>query len=160
MEIKIEKSINASKWYEHSDIIDMAYLERVVTYAILGSKYHNLFEEVELAITFTDNNEISQINKEFRGKNGPTNIISLQVEDFINYNKKQYVFLGDIIVSIEKIEQETQEEEKTFFNHCSHLIVHGVLHLLGYNHKLDKEQKVMESIEVEVLKNLGLTSPY
>jgi probable rRNA maturation factor len=113
-----------------------------------------------MAIIFTNNEEIRKINKDFRGKDKATNIISMQLEEFDGYIKKEYVFLGELVLAVEKIEEEVQMEDKTFFNHCSHLIVHGILHLMGYDHQVDSDQNLMEMTEVKILKTLDIPSPY
>ncbi|MBP9792046.1 MAG: rRNA maturation RNase YbeY [Rickettsiales bacterium] len=160
MQVKIERYINSLKWKQYKDITKSRFLEEIVSATILGSKYSDCFEDVEVAIIFTNNEEIRKVNKDFRGKDKATNVISMQLEEFDGYVKKEYVFLGELVLSVEKIEEEVQIEGKTFFNHCSHLIVHGILHLMGYDHQVDSEQHLMEMTEVKILNTLDISSPY
>jgi len=160
MQVQIEKYINSPKWDQYKEVTKSRFLDKIVRATILGSKYHDCFEDIEVAIIFTNNEEIRKVNKDFRGKDKATNIISMQLEKFDGYVKKEYVFLGELVLAVEKIEEEVLVEGKTFFNHCSHLIVHGILHLMGYDHQVDSDQNLMEMIEVQILKTLDIPSPY
>lgn len=160
MHIKIEREINADKWILYPEVIDRIYLKQVVHQSIRYSKYGDFFNEVELSITFTDNQEITEVNKNWRNKDKPTNVIAIQVEDFSDIKKQGYVFLGNIMLSIDKIEEEIREGSKKFINHCTHLIIHGMLHLMGYDHYAEDETVEMESTEIEILKEFDIPPPY
>ena len=160
MYIKIEREINSDKWLRYPEAIDSRYLNKVINAAINCSKYNSLFDEVELSIIFTDNQEIREVNKKWRGKDKHTNVISIQVEDFSDIKNSSYIFLGNIILSVEKIEEEVQKANKSFINHYTHLVVHGTLHLMGYDHHAEDEAAEMESTEIMALKNFDISSPY
>ena len=160
MYIKIERDINVDKWMLYPDAIDEGYLNKVICQAITCSKYSDVFNEVELSITLTDNQEITEVNKKWRGKDKSTNVISIQVEDFSDIKNHSYVFLGNIILAIEQIEEEAQKANKSFIDHYTHLVVHGTLHLMGYDHHTEEEAAEMESTEINVLKELNISSPY
>ncbi len=160
MYIKIERDINSDKWMRYPGAIDEGYLNKVICQAITFSKYGDLFKEVELSIILTDSQEITEINKKWRGKDKPTNVISIQVEAFSDTKNNSYVFLGNIILSIEQIEEEAQKANKEFIDHYTHLIVHGTLHLMGYDHHTEGEAADMESTEIRVLKKFDISSPY
>ena len=160
MYINIERDINSNKWTLYPEATNENYLKKVISQSIACSKYQGMFNEVELSITFTDDNEIREVNKEWRGQDKPTNVISIQVEDFSDVKKHSYVFLGNIILSVDKIEEEAKEANKTFGDHCIHLIVHGILHLMGYDHHTEDESVEMESTEVKILNEFNITSPY
>ena len=107
--------------------------------------------DMEIAIVLANDEEIRELNKQFRGKNKPTNVLSFPNEEEP---------LGDVILSYDTIEREAEEQGKTFRDHAAHLIVHGVLHLLGFDHENARDAKKMEAIEVKLLSELGISNPY
>lgn len=114
-------------------------------------------QDAELAIRFVDSEEMRQLNKQFRGKDKHTNVLSfpnpmpLELRD---------TYLGDIVICVPVIEMEAAEQNKDPIAHYAHMLVHGILHLLGYDHQAEDEAKIMESIEVNILANLGFSDPY
>lgn len=106
-----------------------------------------------LAVVLTDDAEIRELNREFRDKDAPTNVLSFEQE----LNDDEW---GDIIMAHETIAREANEQGKSFANHLTHLLVHGILHLLGYDHMNDTEAEEMESLEIEILAKLGIDNPY
>ncbi len=111
----------------------------------------------ELTIRLVNNEESQQLNKQYRGKDKPTNVLSFpfEVPDGIELN-----LLGDLIICIEVMKQEAQEQNKALFEHWAHLVIHGCLHLVGFDHISDSEALEMESIEISILKKLGISNPY
>ena len=81
------------------------------------------------------------------------------IRDRVNKTKEE-ITLGDVILSLKKIQTESVEQNKSFKNHFAHLMVHGILHLLGYVHANTKEAKKMEELEKLILKNMGINNPY
>lgn len=123
--------------------------------------------DIEIAISLSDNDEITKLNNKFRQKNNATNVLSFPSFDKNEINKidltksdGNYIFLGDIILSYDKIEQESKEQNKKFTSHLTHLILHSILHLLGFDHIDDEEAKIMENMEIEILKKLNISNPY
>ncbi len=106
----------------------------------------------ELTIVLTDDALIRELNKTYRGKNKPTNVLSFPS------GEKQY--LGDIILAFETIKREAAEQGKSFEHHAMHMLVHGTLHLLGYDHENESDAETMERLEIKILKKLGITNPY
>jgi probable rRNA maturation factor len=114
--------------------------------------------------------EMSKINLNFRGKDSPTNVIAFPFLSEENIRKKglvravqevgKYVFLGEIFLSYGKIYEEAEESNKIFSNHLIHLITHGILHLLGYDHIKKKDAEVMENLEIEILQHFDIKNPY
>ena len=114
-------------------------------------------------LRLSDNIEIKQLNKDFRGKDKPTNVLSFPAGDempgmeMIEMSEK---YIGDVIVSVETLEREAREQNKTVHDHFVHLFIHSVLHLLGYDHIIEEEAEVMEGLEIDILKTLGINNPY
>jgi len=114
-------------------------------------------QDFELTIRLVNAEESQQLNMQYRGKDKPTNVLSFpfEVPEGIELN-----LLGDLIICIEVMKQEAQDQNKTLFDHWAHLVVHGCLHLVGFDHISDSEAVEMESIEVAVLAKLGIDNPY
>ena len=117
----------------------------------------------EISILLTDNESIRILNNDYRGKDKATNVLSFPSEILSSGDYSQItdeLFLGDLAFAYEIIADEAKEQEKQFKDHFAHLAVHGILHLLGYDHIEDDEAQKMEAIEIEVLQKLGIANPY
>jgi probable rRNA maturation factor len=111
----------------------------------------------ELSIVLTDDAEQQQLNREWRGIDKPTNVLSFpQIEPFGPLNG----IIGDIVLAQETLEREAAELGKPLTDHFSHLVVHGFLHILGYDHIEEEEALRMESLETRILATLGIPDPY
>jgi probable rRNA maturation factor len=115
------------------------------------------YEEPELTIRIVDEAESQELNSEYRGKDKPTNVLSFPFEAPAHV---PIPLLGDLIVCKQVVEREAIEQDKTLTAHWAHMIVHGCLHLLGYDHIEDEEAEVMEGIERVVMAELGFEDPY
>jgi probable rRNA maturation factor len=111
-------------------------------------------QRASLTILLADNDQLQALNKDFRGKNKPTNVLSFPAAD----NEEGY--LGDVALAAGVVAREARDAKKRFGDHATHLVVHGVLHLLGYDHEKPKDAKIMEPLEVAILKKLGISDPY
>ncbi|MEI6894722.1 MAG: rRNA maturation RNase YbeY [Colwellia sp.] len=111
----------------------------------------------ELTIRLVNSKESQQLNNQYRGKDKPTNVLSFpfEVPEGIELN-----LLGDLIICIEVMKKEAQEQKKALFDHWAHLVIHGCLHLVGFDHISDSEALEMESLEVSILSKLGINNPY
>jgi len=116
--------------------------------------------EYDIAVLFTSDDEIAAINAEWRGKNKPTNVLSFQTPEDMPVPAGEPRSLGDIVLAHGVIAGEAVEQGKTLRDHTTHLIVHGTLHLLGYDHEADGEAEEMEALETRILKGLGISNPY
>ena len=121
--------------------------------------------KAEVSILLTNDEEIQKLNKEFRNKDKPTNVLSfpnLTEEELYNVSKNapHPAMLGDLVLAFETLLQESLIEKKTFLDHFNHLVVHGMLHLLGYDHETDEDAESMQEEEVVILKNLNINNPY
>ncbi|MEP4196632.1 MAG: rRNA maturation RNase YbeY [Aliishimia sp.] len=124
-----------------------------------------LHDHVEISVLACDDARIGELNREFRGKATPTNVLSWPAEDvrppaLPTADPDGSLPLGDIAIAYETCEREANAADKPFSAHVTHLIVHGTLHLLGYDHEVEAEAAQMEAIETEILGKLGLPDPY
>lgn len=120
---------------------------------------------VEVSLLFTDDAEIARLNAAFRGKAAPTNVLSWPAFDLKPgqvpaASRAGRVSLGDIALAAETVAKESQVQGLAVADHAAHLIVHGVLHLLGYDHTSDADAETMEQIERAALARLGIADPY
>jgi probable rRNA maturation factor len=116
---------------------------------------------VELSITLTDDSEQQQLNRHWRGLDQATNVLAFPAwEPGTTAPADAPLLLGDIVLAFETIAREADEQSKSFADHFSHLVVHGVLHLLGYDHATEREAAAMETLETSILATLGVADPY
>ncbi len=108
-------------------------------------------------IKIVDNNEIENLNKKFRNKDRPTNVLSFTNEDI---SRRVTNNLGDIAISYEYVERESKEQDKKFDDHIVHMFIHGIYHILGFDHKDDPMADKMENKEIILLKKLNINNPY
>lgn len=130
-------------------------------------------DDIEICFLCTDDSEIRTLNKTYRGIYKATNVLSFpgetyhdkdEEDDYLkesdeNFPQKMCI-LGSVALSFETIVRESDDQGKTFENHLRHLIVHSVLHLLGYDHIEDEDAEKMENLEVQILRNMGISDPY
>lgn len=120
---------------------------------------------IEVSVRLTDDAEVRRLNREYRHKDAPTNVLSFPMvqpdllEGLANSDDGE-VLLGDIVLARETCAREAEEKSVAFADHAMHLIVHGTLHLLGFDHMGDSEAETMEAIERDVLATLGIEDPY
>ncbi|MBM3519409.1 MAG: rRNA maturation RNase YbeY [Alphaproteobacteria bacterium] len=115
--------------------------------------------EMEASILFTGDAEMAALNRRWRGKDGPTNVLSFPAEE-ITAPAGEARPIGDIVLAAGTVARESAEQAKRIPDHMAHLVVHGLLHLLGYDHEDDAEADAMEALEIEVLDRLGIGNPY
>jgi probable rRNA maturation factor len=143
---------NAEGWPEDFD----ALAERAVLAALAGAR-PKVAGAAEISIVLTDDEEQRELNRDWRGKDAPTNVLSFpQIEPF----SPVIGILGDIILARETLEREAAEQETPLADHFTHLVVHGFLHILGYDHTTEEEALVMEGLETQILAGLGIADPY
>lgn len=114
-------------------------------------------DEAVASLQIVSSDEMQVLNRDYRGKDKPTNVLSFPMDlpEEIGLN-----ILGDLALCDEVIEMEAQQQSKTAAAHWAHMVVHGMLHLQGYDHIEDDEAEVMEAKEIEIMKNLGFENPY
>jgi probable rRNA maturation factor len=118
--------------------------------------------EAELAVMLTDDAGIRTLNRNWRGIDKPTNVLSFPALQPTGSGGPDNAprMLGDIAIAYETMRREADDEQKPFDHHLSHLAIHGFLHLMGYDHETDDDAEAMESLEQEILAQLGIPDPY
>lgn len=114
-------------------------------------------QEAEITLRVVDIEEGLELNKEWRKKDSATNVLSFPVGEVIEQAPN---LLGDIVICAPIVEQEAKQQGKSSEAHWAHLIIHGILHLQGYDHESEEEANVMETKEIQVLKKIGYANPY
>jgi metalloprotein, YbeY family len=114
-------------------------------------------DEVEMTVRIVDEAESHALNLNYRGKDRPTNVLSFPFEC---PDEVELPLLGDLVICRQVVEREAQEQDKPLMAHWAHMVVHGSLHLLGYDHIKDDEAEEMESLETQIMIGLGFVDPY
>ena len=110
--------------------------------------------QVALTVLLSDDAQLKTLNRDFRGKNKPTNVLSFPAPA----NAESY--LGDVAIAYEVTRDEARAAHKRLADHATHLVVHGVLHLLGFDHVTERQARKMEPLETRILAELGIADPY
>ncbi|HHF7319285.1 TPA: rRNA maturation RNase YbeY [Haemophilus influenzae] len=113
--------------------------------------------EVEMTVRIVDEAESHELNLTYRGKDRPTNVLSFPFEC---PDEVELPLLGDLVICRQVVEREAVEQDKPLMAHWAHMVVHGSLHLLGYDHIEDDEAEEMESLETQIMQGLGFDDPY
>lgn len=150
----IKIAIEDERWHSAIDNIEAITDESIQ--AVF--EYCNIKYESEVSIVFANNDFVQPLNRDYRGKDKPTNVLSFPQSD--DDHTVPTPLLGDIILAYETINTEAKEHDKSFSDHTRHLLIHGTLHLLGYDHETDNEAEEMEAIEIEILQKFDIKNPY
>ena len=153
----IDISFHKSLVADRTTIKDL--ITKIMTIGIKELKI-DVNNNIYISVLVTDDKSIKKINKKFRKINKPTNVLSFPNNDFGMKRKDQILILGDIVLSLEKIFSESEEQNKKFTHHLSHMIIHGLLHLIGYDHVDSNKAIKMEKKEELILSKLSIPSPY
>lgn len=145
-ELSADILINFSSWEKHPGLKELIKIAIKQTVSNVDTKGYN-----EISILLTSDTQIQQLNRQYRSINQPTNVLSFPSEK---------PHLGDIILSYEYIQKELINLNKKFEEHISHLIIHGTLHLYGFDHENDKNADAMENMERHIMSELGYNDPY
>lgn len=131
----------------------LAELERWVSAALQSQQ----LEDAEVSLYIVDEDESQKLNSQYRGKDYPTNVLSFPADI---PEEVGVPLLGDLVVCAPVVEREAREQGKTLAAHWAHMLVHGSLHLLGFDHIDDGEAEEMEALETEIITGLGYPAPY
>ena len=167
--IDIKFNIEEEKWLEYDNnivkniTIFLKEISKKIEINLLKGSI-----DIEISILLTNNNQIRKLNQNYRQKHKATNILAFPLYDINlrnNKNISEYLFdnnlmLGDLVLSLEYIKNESVEQDKNFDHHLKHLLLHGLLHLIGYDHIDNNDRKTMEELEINILKEFNIKDPY
>ena len=147
--------VECESWNEHEAFEALA--SAVIAKAVAATKI-KLAKGAEVSLLLCDDARIRDINREWRGLDKPTNVLSFPAAPRALLAQSPAV--GDIAIAYETVAREAADEGKTFREHYMHMVAHGFLHLLGYDHETDVEAEEMEGLEISILGALGVADPY
>ena len=142
-------------WSGQADPEEVARRAALAALSGTGRPYN---ENAELAVILSDDARVQQLNDLWRGKDQPTNVLSFPAAEGDEIATAD--LLGDVVIAYETVAREAENEGKSFQAHFTHLVVHGTLHLVGFDHMDDGEAEEMEAAERAVLSGLGIADPY
>lgn len=165
--IVVDVNIPEARWLDHLPWLETLAGEAAREACLAGGKSLLSGEAtVEISLTFGDDDFVRELNAKHRGIDKPTNVLSFpgaSPEDIsagLADGPRPELLLGDLMLGLEIVLAEAEEQGKRPGDHVAHLVVHGVLHLLGFDHAGDEEARHMERLEVLILENLGIGDPY
>lgn len=145
---------------ESDDWASLDVLQKISERALHAAANHcekDMPADAEVSLVFHDDAGVQNLNKDWRKLDKPTNVLSFAANEG---GGPLVPMLGDIILARQTIEREALEQGKAFDDHLAHLLIHGFLHLLGYDHINDQEADEMEALEIKILATLKITNPY
>jgi probable rRNA maturation factor len=149
----IECAIEADGW---AGLTDPERLARRAIVAAIAASGVKLAQGAEISVVFCGDAFIAGLNRKWRGREGPTNVLSFPAGGDLGRSP----ILGDIVIAFETAAREALEMDKPLRDHVAHLLAHGFLHLIGYDHVEEAEAEAMEALERAVLARLGIDDPY
>ncbi len=152
MTCTLDLTVEAGGWPPEPDLRRLAERAVAAALAAVGQAASRPGAEAEVSLVFTDDAAIRRLNAQYRGKDAATNVLS--------FPQASGPLLGDIVLAAETVRREAALAEKPLEDHIAHLMIHGLLHLLGYGHEADAEAETMEAIERAALAGMGLADPY
>jgi len=155
MALEIEVTRLCEFW---SRVPDMEPLARRAIEASCATAGILLLEGAEVGVQLADDDRVRALNRQWRNVDTPTNVLSFPA--FATTGLAISPMLGDIVLAYETVDREAADEGKTFADHAAHLIVHGFLHLIGFDHTTDAEAETMENLETRILAAIGIANPY
>lgn len=162
MSVFVDLIINHPEW-EDIGIDPDDFAQDVVSLTLKRAKLPNemIDRDMEVCIVLTNDAEIHALNRDYRGMDKPTNVLSFATLDSDEDVPEDIPYpLGDVIIAWETMKREALEQDKEFLDHLRHMMVHGTLHLIGYDHLDDAEAAEMEGLEIEILKEMNVENPY
>lgn len=155
MSVSCDVLIDDARW---SGRMDVEALVNSVVDKTLQVTRARLSREAEASFTFADDRRIRELNEIWRKKDAATNVLSFPATDSASLATSP--LLGDVVLAYETIERESIDEGKLFEHHAAHMIAHGFLHLIGFDHEDDAQADEMEGVESKVLCGLGMPDPW
>jgi probable rRNA maturation factor len=154
--LDIDLLVEAGDWPHEKELRRLVEQAALAVFAEIGSIWSG---KSELSVVFSDDAAIRELNAGWRGKDKATNVLSFPAFPVCGGGALPPM-LGDIVLAAETVAREAGLEDKPLENHISHLVVHGLLHLLGYDHETDAEAEDMEAVERAALAGLAIPDPY
>lgn len=151
----IEVAVEAEAW--HTAVTLPERLCRRAVAAVLAREADG---PVEVSVLLADDLTIARLNRDYRGQDRPTNVLSFPADAPSWAGMCGPRLLGDVVVALETTSREAVDEAKPLADHLAHLVIHGTLHLLGFDHEVEHEAARMEAREIELLLGLGIGDPY
>ena len=152
--VDIDLTVEAGHWPDEARLSLLIDRAAAAAFAETETTGHS-----ELSVVFSDDAHIRTLNADWRGKDKPTNVLSFPAFP-LSRGGPLPPMLGDIVLAAETVAREAALEDKPLENHITHLVVHGLLHLLGYDHETDAEAEEMEAVERAALARLAIPDPY
>lgn len=161
----LDVTLNAAAWQETLEGVEELCRRAALAALMAGAEGWDEgppLERMEVSLVLSDDAEVRALNRDYRGQDKATNVLSFAALDDRNapLPGDGPVLLGDVIVAFETVVAEARNERKTLQDHLSHLVIHGVLHLMGFDHEDERDAVVMEAMECRVLAGLGIAAPY
>jgi probable rRNA maturation factor len=154
-ERRVSVALRCAAWAE---ALPRGFAARVVG-AVLDDRKVGLRRPAEVSVVLADDPFVRRLNRDHRGKDTPTNVLSFPLEG-ATAPKGARLLLGDVVLAYRTIRREAKAEKKRLASHAAHMLVHGTLHLLGFDHERARAARIMEQHEVRILKRLGVPDPY
>lgn len=168
--IVVNTIINDDQWLENVDFDAIKVVDEVkdLTFSYVADAAEHALLKTDktfsVNVCLSNDEEVQQLNKQFRGLDKPTNVLSFaNIDDDEFWDmlpKNSEVELGDIILSFDTLQSEANMKNISVYAHFCHLLVHGFLHILGFDHQEDEEAEEMESFETEILAAFSIDNPY
>lgn len=159
--IDIFIQLDSEQWKEWYTEQEWESFFQEITSTIL--KYFKIDHSIELSVVLSDDKFVQNLNKQYRHKDKPTNVLSfsqITLDQIYQLSDQKDILLGDIVMSYGVIQKEMREQNKRFIDHVTHLFIHSILHLLGFDHIDEEDAKDMEKLEIEFLEKLNIKNPY
>lgn len=166
MNVHVDLVVNHEAWEETGLELD-EFAEDVIADALAMAEIPEELagREIEVCVVLTNDAEIHELNRDYRGMDKPTNVLSFanlesdSAADELAMEDMPFA-LGDVIIAWETMQREAVEQHKKFEDHLRHMLVHGALHLLGYDHMTEEEAAEMEGLEIRILEKMSVENPY
>lgn len=164
--IMLDIILEDKRWKEElGEDLKEVYLNNILDSIIKEIKISPYINNLDLCIVLASDVLVKDLNKKYRDKDNSTNVLSFPTET-LDYKNLQSIeelqdeSLGDVVFSFDVVKKESIDQSKKFIDHFTHLFIHGILHIFGFDHMKDDEANDMETVEIKILKEFSIASPY
>ncbi len=158
--VTVDISVQYPDWERIPDIEDIIRVATLCSINSITLPTIATGRELEVSVVLANDELLHVLNREYRDKDTPTNVLTFANLEGEDINTEGVLNLGDVLLSFQTIQRESKEQGKFMLDHLRHLVVHGVLHLIGFDHKEEEEANDMEALEIRILEQLGVQNPY